>query len=67
MHYIPRSVLIDMEPRVINHITTHSRHRRLYNPENIYLSADGGGAGNNWGMGYDHGEKVCTFVSSCAD
>ena len=24
----------------------------LYNPENIYTSKDGGGAGNNWGSGY---------------
>jgi tubulin gamma len=30
----------------------------LYNPENIYLSKHGGGAGNNWAQGYSAGEKV---------
>jgi len=29
----------------------------LYNPENFYVSKDGGGAGNNWGKGYEEGEK----------
>jgi len=29
---------------------------QLYNPENIYLSKHGGGAGNHWGSGYSHGE-----------
>ena len=46
-HYIPRSVLLDLEPRVINNIMT-SEYKKLYNPENIYLAKDGGGAGNNW-------------------
>lgn len=31
---------------------------QLYNPENIYLSKHGGGAGNNWGSGYSHGYLV---------
>lgn len=30
----------------------------MYNPENIYLSKDGGGAGNNWASGYSQGEKL---------
>jgi tubulin gamma len=30
----------------------------LYNPENVYLSKDGGGAGNNWENGFSHGEKL---------
>ena len=50
-HYIPRSVLLDLEPRVINNIMT-SEYKKLYNPENIYLAKDGGGAGNNWASGY---------------
>jgi len=24
---------------------------RLYNPENVFISKDGGGAGNNWAKG----------------
>ncbi len=29
-----------------------SEYRKLYNPENVYLAKDGGGAGNNWASGY---------------
>ena len=50
-HYIPRAVLLDLEPRVINTIM-NSTYSNLYNPENIYLSKHGGGAGNNWASGY---------------
>ncbi|RKO84380.1 tubulin gamma chain [Blyttiomyces helicus] len=56
-HYIPRAILLDLEPRVINNILT-SPYANLYNPENIFLSADGGGAGNNWAYGYSSGEKI---------
>ena len=51
-HYIPRAVLLDLEPRVINTIK-NSPYANLYNPENIYVSKDGGGAGNNWASGYE--------------
>ncbi|KRZ62940.1 Tubulin gamma-1 chain, partial [Trichinella nativa] len=50
-HYIPRAVLIDLEPRVIQSIL-NSPYAKLYNPENIFLSKDGGGAGNNWTSGF---------------
>lgn len=30
----------------------------LYNPENIFISKDGGGAGNNWACGYAAAEKI---------
>ena len=56
-HYIPRAVLIDLEPRVINTIK-NSEFSNLYNPENIYLSEHGGGAGNNWAAGFHSGEKI---------
>ena len=36
-HYIPRSVLLDLEPRVINTIM-NSEYKKLYNPENIYVA-----------------------------
>lgn len=42
---------------MINSILT-SPFKGLYNPENIYVSKDGGGAGNNWAQGYSAGEKV---------
>ncbi|CAG0888571.1 unnamed protein product [Darwinula stevensoni] len=53
-HYIPRSVLLDLEPR-------------LYNPENIYLSKHGGGAGNNWASGYSQGTKLSEEVFDIID
>ncbi|XP_047137242.1 tubulin gamma-1 chain isoform X1 [Hydra vulgaris] len=56
-HYIPRSVLLDLEPRVIDSIM-QSPYANLYNPENIYTSKDGGGAGNNWGSGYAQAESL---------
>ncbi|KAG0235510.1 gamma-tubulin [Actinomortierella wolfii] len=55
-HYIPRAILLDLEPRVINTITSSS-YANFYNPENIFLSKDGGGAGNNWSLGYGAGER----------
>lgn len=56
-HYIPRAVLMDLEPRVIHSIQT-SPYAGLYNPENIFTSREGGGAGNNWASGYSQAEKV---------
>lgn len=55
--YIPRACLIDLEPRVINGIQ-NSEIKNLFNPENIFLSDHGGGAGNNWASGYSQGEAV---------
>uniref|UniRef100_A0A5F9CAM2 Tubulin gamma 1 n=1 Tax=Oryctolagus cuniculus TaxID=9986 RepID=A0A5F9CAM2_RABIT len=56
-HYIPRAVLLDLEPRVI-HSILNSPYAKLYNPENIYLAEHGGGAGNNWASGFSQGEKI---------
>ncbi|BDA42973.1 Tubulin gamma chain [Coccomyxa sp. Obi] len=55
--YIPRALLIDLEPRVINSIQ-NSDIKNLFNPENVFLSSHGGGAGNNWASGYHQGESV---------
>ena len=49
-HYIPRALLIDLEPRVINGIQ-NGLYSNLYNPENFYIAKHGGGAGNNWANG----------------
>ncbi len=43
--------------RVINGIMK-SDMKNLFNPENVYLSSHGGGAGNNWASGYHQGESV---------
>lgn len=65
-HYIPRSVLLDLEPRVINTIM-NSEYKKLYNPENVYLAKDGGGAGNNWANGYSQGETLHEEVFDIID
>jgi tubulin gamma len=114
--YIPRALLIDLEPRVVhklaagntlsssqaiaaasvststhamtsnNHNSTttsggggssssshHHRHhqQRLFNPENIFVSPDGSGAGNNWASGYrqgvEHSETIFDMIDREAD
>ena len=54
-HYIPRSLLIDLEPGVIDKIQK-GPYRNLFNPENYFTQQDG--AGNNWAAGYTQAEKV---------
>ncbi|XP_064401397.1 tubulin gamma-2 chain-like isoform X2 [Halichondria panicea] len=56
-HYIPRAVLLDLEPRVIHGILT-SPYAKLYNQENIYTSSHGGGAGNNWASGHSQAGRL---------
>jgi tubulin gamma len=69
-HYIPRALLFDLEPRVINSIRS-SDLKNLYNPENFWMSADGGGAGNNWASGFqqanDKEEELMEMVDREAD
>lgn len=56
-HYIPRALLMDLEPRVINGIL-NGDYQNLYNRENVFLSEHGGGAGNNWANGFQQGKEV---------
>ena len=65
-HFIPRNMMIDLEPRVINGIQS-SAYRDLYNPENFYIGGDGGGAGNNWASGYRQGagERIYYLLYFC--
>ena len=56
-HYIPRACLIDLEPGVILRIQKGG-FSRFYNPENIFIHKEGGGAGNNWTRGYKAGDQV---------
>eukprot|EP01133_Synstelium_polycarpum_P015069 gene15069-17836_t len=56
-HYVPRALLLDLEPRVIASIKS-SEYASLYNNENIYVSPTGSGAGNNWASGYSQGASV---------
>lgn len=38
-----------------------STYANLYNPENIYMSKHGGGAGNNWAAGFGQ-VNTCAFI-----
>lgn len=55
-HYIPRALLIDLEPRIVNRLTSGT-YSQLFNPENCFIAQDGGGAGNNWASGFRQGEQ----------
>jgi tubulin gamma len=52
-HYIPRALLLDLEPGVIKNIKS-SPFSNIYNPENFFFQADG--AGNSWATGYSMAE-----------
>lgn len=54
--YVPRAVLLDLEPRVINGIR-NGAYGGLFNQENIMIP-DVGGAGNIWARGYAEGQKA---------
>jgi len=70
-HYIPRALLIDLEPRVVNKLTHQGPYRNLFNPENAFIAEDGGGAGNNWASGFRQGElhheKVLDMIDRESD
>ena len=65
-HYVPRALLLDLEPRVINTIQ-NSEYRNLYNMENFFVSSHGGGAGNNWASGYSQAEQVQEEIMDMID
>lgn len=68
--YVPRAVLVDLEPRVVENLITGD-YKHLWNPENVYVDPNGGGAGNNWAMGYtiakETFEKVMEIVEREAE
>ncbi|GMH55178.1 hypothetical protein TrVE_jg7765 [Triparma verrucosa] len=65
-HYIPRAVLVDLEPRVIDRINS-SAYRNLFNPENCFVAGGGGGAGNNWASGFRQGEEHLESIMEIID
>ena len=64
--YIPRAILLDLEPRVINGILT-GPYKNIYNPENFFVHREGTGAANNWAMGYDMGGQIHEEVLDMID
>ena len=53
-------------PRVIKSIQ-NSPYSKLYNPENIFMSKEGGGAGNVWAKGYSEGERFQEEIMEMID
>ncbi|KAG0441160.1 Tubulin gamma chain [Dictyocoela muelleri] len=53
--YVPRCILVDLEPRVIMDCGP------IFNKENVYVH-EGGGAGNNWAHGYFSGKEISNDV-----
>lgn len=49
--FIPRAVLVDLEPRVLSQLSP------IFNRENIFMPNEGGGAGNNWAHGFNIGQR----------
>ncbi len=49
-HYIPTTV-----PHPSGNVTIFTN---LYNSENVWMSKEGGGAGNNWAKGYHKGTAI---------
>ena len=70
-HYIPRALLVDLEPRVVNKLIHQGPYRNLFNQENVFVAPDGGGAGNNWASGFrqgeQHHEKVLDMIDRESD
>ena len=58
--------MLDLEPRVINNIR-NSEYKHLYNPENVFISEHGGGAGNNWASGFEQGGKISEKIFDMID
>lgn len=54
--YTPRALLVDLEPGVINDITTNQTDN-LFNDRNIHVSNTGLGAGNIWSKGFDYADS----------
>ena len=67
--YIPRALLIDLEPRIVNRLA-HA-NQKLFNPENLFVAQEGGGAGNNWASGFrqgeEHNEQVLDMIDRESD
>jgi tubulin gamma len=65
--YMPRALLIDLEPRVIQSVK-NSTFGSLFNPENFFLDIrDRGGAGNNWASGYCQGQVLDELLFDMID
>jgi hypothetical protein len=61
MRFVPRAVLVDLEPGVLNSIQASQTMGRFFNPDNIIGGQNG--AGNNWAKGYySEGSEIVELV-----
>eukprot|EP00298_Acanthocystis_sp_HF-20_P009843 c18533_g1_i2.p1 GENE.c18533_g1_i2~~c18533_g1_i2.p1 ORF type:complete len:450 (+),score=161.96 c18533_g1_i2:80-1429(+) len=69
-HFIPRSILLDLEPGVIDGIK-RGQYKNFHNPENMFYDRGGTGAGNNWASGHaqaeQHYDEIIDMIDREAD
>jgi len=59
--FVPRSVLVDLEPGVLGQVQSDKKMGRLFNPDTFVSAQDG--AGNNWAKGYfSYGPEIIEEV-----
>eukprot|EP00892_Ulva_mutabilis_P006400 jgi/Ulvmu1/4131/UM019_0110.1 len=66
-HYVPRCLLVDMEPKVVHACINGNRSQKswAYDPANVVIQQSG--SGNNWALGYNrHGSRCAEAVVECA-
>jgi tubulin gamma len=49
------------------HGIQRTEYKGLYNPENMFIASEGGGAGNNWASGYHQGAQAHDTVLDMID
>lgn len=52
--YFPRALLIDLEPRVVSSVV--NSREGVFSSDSLWVSSEGGGAGNVWARGYQRGK-----------
>lgn len=62
----PRSLMFDLESRVITSILNGS-NAEFYDPKSIWMGTEGAGAGNNWAVGYEQGQKNLETLANMID
>ncbi|CAK5056475.1 unnamed protein product [Meloidogyne enterolobii] len=62
--WVPRAVLVDLEPRVLGEICNCelNQYSDLFDVDNVYQGPTGGGAGNNWAKGFNQGAEVVESI-----
>ncbi|EZG55514.1 tubulin gamma chain [Gregarina niphandrodes] len=64
--YIARTVLLDLEPRVV-HAAQVSTCGPAFNQESVWVSLEGGGAGNIWASGFAQAHRNADAILDILD